>query len=159
MYKVLIIITFCSLLVLMVVLAPSVKAPSHVPADNSPSASAARDNSKDSLVKQCLADYPQSDFSDCIPGQVQDGWTQKALYPNSLDTTGLDQQADMFIPKQVLDGSAAIYNNSASTCQTSWMIRENGQLREVSKEEFCDFVVDYNEKCNNCLLVWQGGCC
>lgn len=110
-------------------------------------------------IKSCMEKYPKVDFGDCVPGKAADGWSQLVLYPNSADTKGLKGAPDMFVPKEIQDAGVASYGNSVSSCKTDWNIRRYNKYVGASQEEFCEFIVDYNENCDSCLLEWQGGCC
>lgn len=112
-------------------------------------------------VKSCMEEFPVMDFKSCIPGKVVDGWTEKVLYPNTLDTSDVDNEKriDSPIPEKVKDAAIALYNSSMSNCKNSWFIKESGKWKEVSQIEFCEYAVDYLYSCNKCLLEWEGGCC
>jgi len=113
-------------------------------------------------VRHCMEEaFPVVDFKNCIPGKVIDGWTEKVLYPNTLDTSDIDdkKRIDSPIPEKVKDAAVALYNSSMSVCKNSWLIKESGKLKEVSQIEFCEYVIDYLYSCNKCLLEWEGGCC
>jgi hypothetical protein len=112
-------------------------------------------------VRNCMEEFPVVDFKSCIPGKVIDGWTEKVLYPNTLDTSDIDDKKsiDSPIPEKVKDAAIALYNSSMSNCKNSWFIKESGEWKEVSQIEFCEYAVDYLYSCNKCLLEWEGGCC
>ena len=107
----------------------------------------------------CIEKYPVVVFADCVPGEIVDGWWGTILYPNTLDTSNIEHHIDAPAPDIVKQAGIASYGASRSTCQTTWLIKVNGEWKEVSQIEFCNYIVDYNSSCNNCLLEWEEGCC
>ena len=107
----------------------------------------------------CLKKYPVVVFEDCIPGEVVDGWWGTILYPNTLDTSNVEHYIDAPAPDIIKQAGIASYGASRSTCQTTWFIKIDGEWKEVSQIEFCNYIIDYNSSCNNCLLEWEEGCC
>ena len=110
-------------------------------------------------IEECLKKYPKVDFNGCVPGEAVDGFSQKIIYSNKFDSSGLEGAVDMFVPREIEDVGIASYGNSVSSCETNWNIKEGGKYRDVSQEKFCEFIVNYNIFCDDCLLEWQGGCC
>jgi len=107
----------------------------------------------------CLKKYPVVVFEDCVPGEVVDGWWATILYPNTLDTSNIEHYIDAPAPDIVRQAGIARYGASQSTCQTSWSIKINGEWKKVDQIEFCNYIIDYNSSCNDCLLEWGEGCC
>lgn len=107
----------------------------------------------------CLKKYPLVEFKDCVPGKIVDGWSGIVLYPNTLDTSNITHYIDAPAPDVVKQASIASYTTSSATCQTIWQIRINGEWKEVNQLDFCNFIIDYNNSCNGCLLEWKEGCC
>ncbi len=107
----------------------------------------------------CLRKYPLVVFEDCIPGEVIDGWWGTILYPNTLDTSDIEHYIDALAPDIVKQAGIASYEASRSTCQTIWFVKTNGEWKNVSQIEFCNYIIDYKSSCNDCLLEWEEGCC
>jgi hypothetical protein len=110
-------------------------------------------------IENCLEKYPKVNFGDCTPGEVVDGWSEVVIYSNGFDTTGLVGAVDMFVPREVRNIGIASYGTSPSSCETTWSIKDGGEYRRVNQEKFCEFIVNYDIFCDDCLLEWQGGCC
>lgn len=53
------------------------------------------------------------------------------------------------------------YGSMCRDCGTDRRVRsseaEGGEWRDVSVEELCRFIADYNETCGGCLIAWSGG--
>lgn len=107
----------------------------------------------------CFKKYPKIEFEGCVPGKVVDGWEGIILYPNTLDTSNVTHYTDAPAPDVVKQASVASYGISHSTCQTIWRIKINGEWKEVNQLDFCNFIIEYNSSCNECLLEWEEGCC
>ncbi|MFH1462185.1 MAG: hypothetical protein ABIG08_00570 [bacterium] len=105
----------------------------------------------------CLDRYPEVIYEKCVPGEKVDGWSGIILYPNTLDTSNI--QHDIFTPDIVKNAGIANYITSVSTCQTTWLIKINGEWKQASQIEFCNYIIDYNSSCGDCLLEWEEGCC
>ena len=107
----------------------------------------------------CLKKYPVVVFEDCVPGEVVDGWWGTILYPNTLDTSNIEHYIDAPAPDIVKQAGIAHYGASQSNCQTTWFIKINGEWKKAGQIEFCNYIIDYNSSCNDCLLEWEEGCC
>lgn len=110
-------------------------------------------------IADCLEKYPEVVYKDCVPGEVLDGWRSIILYPNTLDTSNITHYIDVPAPDIVKQAGIASYGTSRSTCQTTWHIKINEEWKDVNQIDFCNFIIDYNSSCNDCLLEWEEGCC
>jgi hypothetical protein len=108
---------------------------------------------------ECLKKYPVVTFKDCVPGEVVDGWRGIILYPNTLDTSNITHYTDAPAPDIVKQAGVANYGTSRSTCQTTWRIKINEEWKDVNQIDFCNFIIEYNSSCKDCLLEWEEGCC
>jgi hypothetical protein len=107
----------------------------------------------------CIKKYPLVEFKDCVPGKIVDEWSGIVLYPNTLDTSNITHYIDAPVPDVVKQAGIASYITSSSTCQTTWSIKINDAWKEVNQLDFCNFIIEYNNSCNKCLLEWKEGCC
>lgn len=57
----------------------------------------------------------------------------------------------------------AWYGCSICTCEEAWHVKVDGiwndEELEGGVEAFCQFLLDYQEACGQCLETWEGGCC
>ena len=110
-------------------------------------------------ISSCLKKYPLVEYKDCVPGKIVDGWRGVILYPNNLDTSNITHHIDAPAPDTIKKAGVASYGTGGSDCQTTWHIKINKEWKEVSQTDFCNFIIDYNSSCNDCLLEWEEGCC
>ncbi len=81
-------------------------------------------------IRSCLESFPVVDFKSCIPGKAMDGWTEKVLYPNTLDTSDIDDEKriDSPIPEKVKNAAIALYNSSMSNCKKQLVYKRIGAM-------------------------------
>ena len=87
-----------------------------------------------------------------------DGFWAVAYYPDGAGPF----PADFWPSQEILDAAVAWYECSICTCEERWHIKVDGVWIDDLEEHvdgFCEFLIEYQESCGDCLESWEGGCC
>jgi hypothetical protein len=102
-------------------------------------------------IDKCIKDYPQINYSDCIKNKsISSIHSDIALFPNEADREYIKRTYEV-AHKAVI----AHYRDSQTDCKNSWSIIDNGKIKKVDQKEFCEYIVNYNHICDNCLLEFR----
>ena len=101
----------------------------------------------DPEIARCIADYKGCSFGSCDP-EVDGGAIGIWWYP--VGDAG-DVSTDDPPPPDLYDICVASFYCS---CSASFQIRDGDSMRSASVEEFCTFIHETNETCDNCLATY-----
>ncbi len=66
-------------------------------------------------------------------------------------------------PQELMDVAVAKYECGVCSCTESWAVKDAGvwMTEELGNdaENFCAFLLAFDEACGGCLVAWEGGCC
>lgn len=104
-------------------------------------------------------------YSGCTEcgGACEDGYNWEVTYPAGAWEQGTDSSS--YSPSAELEAASVTYYSCSicDSCGKELKIRpldENGtpgDWKDVTYQEFCQYLFDYNKTCNDCLETWGGG--
>ena len=108
----------------------------------------------DAALSECISKHSGCG---CEEG-CMDGFWAVAYYPEGEGPF----PADFWPSQEILDAAVAWYECSICTCEERWHIKVDGVWIDDLEEHvdgFCEFLLETQESCGDCLESWEGGCC
>lgn len=114
-------------------------------------------NFSQNVIDLCNED--RNNWKNCKPdSSCMDGFNSNCYFDSSLYKKD-SLKAGMDFHEETRKACFAIHSTSACQCGNKFELKENGEFREVSCEEFFQAIKDKNNTCNKCVDKIWAGCC
>lgn len=104
------------------------------------------------LISSGCSFYASASEKNC-----KDGWGENSYFLNSNKEINV-QQMRLKTPDEIVNRRVAYVTIECSK-EKDFLIKENDGFKNVTQQDFFQFIKRYNLSCSGCLDVYLSGCC